>query len=785
MKRLVLILIAIFLVASPAFAQKSFDMRYSEAVEYYTSRQYDKAITVLEAAKKSPGVTSAQITKANKLINQCKASKQKLSDLNLSKEAIAFLGDGQTDSIYVTSGKKWEVTSSPEWVSVWTEADILYAKTEANDTGEERKGMIEVSMGKERTAYVLVTQEKRLEARGSVLISTIPDRAFIFVDREQGMLSENFEMREGRHTIRIEKSGYERKDTTIVLGREVEKGETAFVFRLTPTFATISVEIKPEEGYSFDGFPTLDVSGNNVNLHPGAIKSFNVDREISYYEVYEDNLIPLHPGQYVLKVEADGFLPQTRDISISKGSQSKYEFTLTPICGTLSVSDEEYAEGATVLLDGVEIGTVPVNGIRVKSGKHVLSFIKEGFMTAQAEYEIEIPENKEARFKTSMERFAAYTISSEPAYCKVYLNGKYQGATPVRLILNEGEHTVRFEKNGFYPLEKKIKTDFSEVEHADSISLVQAFPLLVTADRDSLGITISQGRGKNKFIYADGVKTPATVEIPISNKPYKIELTRSNLKKAWRGNMLFNSPERNHKNILSWGTKSPVLSGEWYLLPPVANFSNTDFKKGFKRLGDFKFATLALFPGMSTSLINASLYWESDIQENCIYPEVPATSGLTSIPALTPESEGYQNTTWIPALTLLFLNEEFRMGGAILPNLDVNMLATYAWYPSLQFLHSLDPKLSLTHMSGHDVFLGAELNSRIPVFNVHVKAGMQAFFGEANIRRPGTLPKERVEYRYVTVPYTVQAVNDIQFVVSLGFTLGGGESKGQNILRIF
>ena len=113
------------------------------------------------------------------------------------------------------------------------------------------------------------------------------------------------------------------------------------------------------------------------------------------------------------------------------------------------------------------------------------------------------------------------------------------------------------------------------------------------------------------------------------------------------------------------------------------------------------------------------------------------------------------------------------------------MLATYAWYPSLQFLHSLDPKLSLTHMSGHDVFLGAELNSRIPVFNVHIKAGMQAFFGEANIRRPGTLPRERVEYRYVTVPYTVQAINDIKFVVSLGFTLGGGESKGQNILRVF
>ena len=374
MKKLILFFLACLLVALPAYAQKSFEMRFNEAAEYYTNKQYDKAITVLEAAKKSPGVTKAQITQANKLLNQCKSAKQKLADLNLSKEILNMDGEGQTDSIYVTAGKKWEVTDAPDWVEIWIEDDVLYAKAETNDSGEKRKGTIEVSMGKERTAYVLITQEKRTEAVGSVCIRTIPDRAFIYVDREAGMLSERFDLREGKHIIRIEKSGYERKDTTIVIGRNVEKGEIEYLFRLTPIFGTVSVDIKPEEGYHFDSVPTLDVSGNTVNLHPSIIKSFNVDKDINYYEVYEGNVIPLHPGQYVLKVEAAGFIPQSREVSVPKGSSGKYEFVLTPICGTLSLSDEEYAEGAVAMLDGEKIGTVPLDGLRVKSGNHVLSF---------------------------------------------------------------------------------------------------------------------------------------------------------------------------------------------------------------------------------------------------------------------------------------------------------------------------------------------------------------------------------------------------------------------------
>ena len=771
------------LFAFPAFAQESFDYHFCKAVECYAAKEYKLALTSLEAAKKAPGATKEQIAKATKFISQCKSPSKNLSGISFSKDMSQLDGMGQADSVTVKSSKAWEVTSAPEWAEVQADGDVIRISAPANGIETARNGIVEVTAAKGGTAYLFVTQAKRAPFAGSVRVRTIPDRALIYMDRESGALSEVFDLLEGRHAIRIEKKGYERKDTTVVIGPEIADGQTEFVFRLSPTFATISVIINPEDG-EFDTDPVLNISGNNVNMSPGHYNSFNVDQSIGYYELYEGNKIPLYPGQYVLKVQADGYFPQTRDISVSKGSESTYEFTLIPVCGTLSVSDGEYAEGATVILDGKPVGTVPLDGLAVKKGKHKISFAKDGFITEAADYDIVVEENKDTHFKAALAPYSAYTLSSDPAYCKVYLDGELQGSTPVRVVLKEGEHIVRIEKTGYYPIEKRIRTDLSIAERKDSVSLQEAYPLFVSADKDSLYVTLSQGR----TVYATG-KTPATLYVPLSSKPYKLDLSGS-YKKAWKGNVNFSDPEKNSKRILTWGNGIPIISGEWYLLSPQARLSESPILKGYKKAANAKFLTLRVFPGMSSSFLNASLYNQTNSQQYIHYPAL-VSGGTEVVPELTPESAGYENISWIPALTVLFLNWEFRMGGGVHQNMDVNLLAKYAWYPPLQFLVNVfdNDKIALSHMSGHDFFLGLELNSRIPVINAHLQAGVEGFVGQANIMRPGELPaafkNNKSDFRYATVPFGIQGLNDLQFVVSLGFTLGGNGSRGQNVLRIF
>ena len=768
MKKLTLLLFVFLLAAAPAYAQKSFDMRYNEAVEYYTSKQYDKAIKVLDAAKKSPGVTKDQIAKANRLKSQCQASKQKQSDLNLSKESVFAPGIGQTDSIYVTAGKKWEVTSCPAWCETWKEDDVLFIEVLPNKESTPKKGIIEVSMGKERTAYILVSQEKRLDINCPVRVLTRPERAMVYIDSNQGMLSEDFVLSEGKHRIRIEKSGYERKDTTVVIGKENQDG-AVYEFALKPLFATITVDVKPAEGYSFDVDPTLDISGNEVNLHPSIVQHFNVDKDISYYSIYDGNVIPLHPGQYVLRVAAKGFVPEKKNIEAVKAQNNHYEFTLVPVCGTLSVSDEENAAGAVVFVDNKEVGTVPLEGVTLKTGVHVIRIQKPGHMTENEEYEVEVFEDKNTEYKVVMQRYGEFALTSDPAYCKIYLDGEYAGTTPLQLRLKEGVHNLRAEKNGFYPVEQSLVPDLDDrVVTNIHLSLENAYPLTISCDRDSLDIVVSKGTGKNRVVYAEGVKTPATVQLPLSKTPYHLEILRSDNKTAYKGNFLFSKQASDKVKVLTWTDGTPFLTANVFVLGPKEKIPVLG--KDFRRIGDASLSSMRLLPGLTTNLAKASLF-TGDAAAHVTYP---ANDKYKNPLQPTDTEDGYKDVAVIPAFSILLINEEFRVGGSVLPFLDVDFLATYAWYPNLTKI------LPFTHMSGHDVFFGVELSSRMKIINFNLKAGMQGLFdGKANICRPGTATVTNGVYT------TVDCTQPLQFVVTAGFTLGSGNCRGQNILRVF
>ncbi len=741
MKKLILLLFVVFLAAAPVYAQKSFDMRYKEAVEYYTKKQFDTAIKVLDAAKKSPGVTKDQIAKANRLRSQCLASKQKQSDLNLSKESVFASGSGQTDSIYVTAGKSWEVTSAPSWCNTWKEADVLFIEVEPNPDHSPRNGIIEVTMGKERTAYLVVNQEKHLDINCPVRVLTRPERAMVYIDNNQGMLSEDFVMDEGKHRIRIEKSGYERKDTMVVIGARNQDG-AVFEFSLKPLFATISVDIRPVEGYAFDSNPSLDVSGNEVNLYPSVVKRFNVDQDISYYSLYDGNVIPLHPGQYVLKASADGFVSEKKVVEAVRAENQHFEFRLAPICGTLSVSDEENAAGALVYVDGKEAGTVPLAGLTLKRGVHRIRLEKAGFISDNAEYEVEVLEDKNTDFKAVMQRFSEYSITSEPSYSKIFVDDEYVGTTPLKLNMREGDHVLRLEKNGYYPIVKSITPALDGEVHELSFNLENSYPLLITADKDSLDIVVSKGSGKNKTVFAQGIKTPSTVYIPLSKSPYRLELIKSDRKPAYKGSFGFSNENKDVVNILTWGDGTPFITGNYYLLGSKPCLSTDLAGVSYSRIADATLSSMKLFNGFTTSLAKAALFIMDD-------------NGTKTL---------------LPSFSILLINQEVRVGGAVLPFLDVDALATYTWYPNLSSI------LKFSHMSGHEVFLGAEFSSRLKVFNANVKAGMLGFFGgKANI------VNEKKDDFKAHDPYS----QPIQFVVSVGFTLGAGDCRGQNILRVF
>jgi hypothetical protein len=302
------------------------------------------------------------------------------------------------------------------------------------------------------------------------------------------------------------------------------------------------------------------------------------------------------------------------------------------------------------------------------------------------------------------------------------------------------------------------------------IQMNKTFPLTITSDEDSLKITITKGRGNNKMIYVDNAKTPATVELPVSKSMYHVRLSRGNLATAYDGYFWFRGGKRDHINLLSYSKENFRMFGINYNLLKPQPALGGDFNKSFQRMGDVTLAELMLFKGMTTSAVKGVFFL--NMQDRITYPE------RGSNPELKPGDELYKDLTFLPALSVLFINEEFRIGGALHNNVDFDVLATYTWYPSLVKL------VPFNHISGHDIFLGGEFSSRIPIFNVYVRAGLQAFYGQANIVRPDKKSTSSVVDRYVVEPYKIP-FNEAQFVVSVGIKLGTKDSKGLNILRVF
>ena len=777
MKRILLLLMTLLLVSMPLYAQKSFDMRYSEAVEYYTTKQYDLAIKTLESAKKAPGVTKDQIGQADRLIRQCRSALTKLADLNLSKETLLIPGAGMRDSIYVTAGKKWEVTATPDWCSTSVDADVLHITVDPNPLDEPRKGVIEVSMGKERTAYVLINQDAKREITHTVHIRTVPERSIISIDQNTGMLADQFSLSEGEHHVRIEKNGFERIDTVLVVPRNPSSSDLYHRIELTPAFAMLSVDIKPEEGLYFDSVTKLDISGIPVNLQPSQVKSFNVDQEISYYNIYEGNVIPLHPGQYVIRAESDGFKFGVQNIKIDKGEKVHLDFTLSAIYGRLTVQDAENATGARLFIDEREVGEVPFTG-KVKTGHHILRVEKDGFLPEYERYEFDIDEEKEHLLNLSLKQYVTYHITSDPAYCKVSVNGEPAGTTPLNIQLREGYHKLHYEKEGYFSWsEEVVAQGGGEQDH--HISLEKTYPLVVSSDADSLRITITKGQGKNRVVYVDNVKTPGIVELPASKSLYHVQLTRSNLTKAYDG-YFWHRGQRERLNLLTYSREDfHILGVNYYLKRPAPCFpADNKLAKNFQRIGDVSLAELRIFHGLTTSVAKASIFWQTDPLEKIYYYNSKGNL-IEDILLGGNNADLYSNTTFIPALSILFLNGEFRLGGAVHNNADICLMTSYAWYPPLTKI------LPLTHMSGHDAFLGGEISSRIPIFNVNLKAGVQLFYGQANILAPnGAIKTTMVSDRYYSEPYVVP-FHRAEFVVTLGIKLGDHDSKGNNILRVF
>ena len=119
------------------------------------------------------------------------------------------------------------------------------------------------------------------------------------------------------------------------------------------------------------------------------------------------------------------------------------------------------------------------------------------------------------------------------------------------------------------------------------------------------------------------------------------------------------------------------------------------------------------------------------------------------------------------------LNWDWRLGGSILRQLDINLVGRYKYTPGLE-------KIKKAHVPGYDnmntrnYFIGVELTTRLSIFNVNCRFGKEYFDGTIS------------SYNTSTKTFSpVAPVNQGQTVFSVGITLNGKVYKSNNMLRLW
>jgi hypothetical protein len=103
---------------------------------------------------------------------------------------------------------------------------------------------------------------------------------------------------------------------------------------------------------------------------------------------------------------------------------------------------------ANIYLDGYYIGISPLYFPSVPIGKHVLTFLKEGYH--QSDFEAQVIENKTNIIQTKINKMTTggiITIKSEPTNATAYIDSSYIGNTPIALsnITLGVEHRLKVE----------------------------------------------------------------------------------------------------------------------------------------------------------------------------------------------------------------------------------------------------------------------------------------------------------------------------------------------------
>ena len=159
--------------------------------------------------------------------------------------------------------------------------------------------------------------------------------------------------------------------------------------------------------------------------------------------------ILVRPGEYVLKVSAEGYHPYEQNITVSDADTQQLEIQLAPLPGTVTLTTQP--AGAVITVDEAVLGPSPLTDRVFEAGRYAVSASLARYQRWQGELEV-IGRNQSQTLDIMMvPDWAQVTFTTTPVSVTATVDGEVSEITERGVEVLSGERNLTLSAPGFMP----------------------------------------------------------------------------------------------------------------------------------------------------------------------------------------------------------------------------------------------------------------------------------------------------------------------------------------------
>lgn len=159
-------------------------------------------------------------------------------------------------------------------------------------------------------------------------------------------------------------------------------------------------------------------------------------------------------GTWQVRIETPGHAPWTGTAQAAPRSVGRLLATLEPLPGALTIESDP--PGATLELDGKELGATPVHVADARAGLHRISLSAPNHFDWIGE--VRVPPGGGITHRIALRGFPAHVLFTAPVEgASLWIDGHHHGFLPLQLEMEAGERQIRLEAEGYRPWEKLVR----------------------------------------------------------------------------------------------------------------------------------------------------------------------------------------------------------------------------------------------------------------------------------------------------------------------------------------